>query len=792
MKYCISSAEGGNEKIKYLSAPASSGKTMAFCGYVSKKSSQKNFIYVAPTIQLLEQTEKQLLDLGVKPNVITSKTHDHDVVKTIMNYVKDAHEIGNVLLITWNAFELLPYMHRRDLWEIFIDEVPNIDVYEGLSITNNFDLLKSLLRIGKVDNKGMAKLLPIQDSKLRRFIDDSDDMDKVITPLVRKVLSINHDVFVNVESWEGISDGGKLHWISMLNPKCFIETTVMGANIESSLLFHWMSRHHNIEFVNDACLTSQLRFRDHSDIKGRLRVSYYLENSLYSKTQARKFDSDTNICMRDRMDDAALNKIGSRDFLYVVNHDHGREKFDELGGERLSVMPHGLNCYVHHNVIYFCPALNRSPMHMRLMDALGLDRVMVRNSTVNEAAYQAVMRTALRDISSDAVVECIVPDKNTAQWLCSLIDGVGLECIGTDIVDKKPLTGSERNIKCNDKKILSNMLEPNFSDDSLLILKEKRNENLVCKPHNPFHCALTFHSDFKDMKPDQFTVKDFTLTEYVRCMRKCSKRRIGKKSDNELMLSAVFNMGDTLIGGVRRQDNFIQSSMMILDFDGGDLSVYDFERIFHHDAEYKDKCSFLIYNSFNRSIESPNYYRVCLFYKKPVVTIDEHKAVYRYVIERLEKNGYGAPDNGFSSRSGLDVASSSVNQSYYLPVTNMHNPDGYYFNAVGYYERDISKYGIDPSDCIKVYEANQHNKLKPANTVVDENEVDFIRKCQDDIRSMMDTRRRVVFDFGCKLINKYGFDLVSVKNILMETAGSDKTLIKHAKSTLDSLMKYGY
>jgi hypothetical protein len=55
-----------------------------------------------------------------------------------------------------------------------------------------------------------------------------------------------------------------------------------------------------------------------------------------------------------------------------------------------------------------------------MLNRLGLDDGIIKNATLHEVAYQALMRTALRDVDSTAVVDCIVPEYETAARLASL------------------------------------------------------------------------------------------------------------------------------------------------------------------------------------------------------------------------------------------------------------------------------------------------------------------------------------------------------------------------------------
>jgi len=60
--------------IRYVSAPCSAGKTTAACRYIAERYSVTNYLYVAPSIQLVDQTFEELSSRGLDPLKITSDT----------------------------------------------------------------------------------------------------------------------------------------------------------------------------------------------------------------------------------------------------------------------------------------------------------------------------------------------------------------------------------------------------------------------------------------------------------------------------------------------------------------------------------------------------------------------------------------------------------------------------------------------------------------------------------------------------------------------------------------------
>src|SRR5262249_44899569 len=122
--------------IRMVSAECSRGKTAAACRYIAEGLSTSNFPYVAPTKRLLQQTRAELEMLNVLPVVIDGDTHEL-VCPAIMSALKAAPEIGQVLLITWQAYANLPYFYHSENWVRIIDEVPQLDEFFPFTLPYN-------------------------------------------------------------------------------------------------------------------------------------------------------------------------------------------------------------------------------------------------------------------------------------------------------------------------------------------------------------------------------------------------------------------------------------------------------------------------------------------------------------------------------------------------------------------------------------------------------------------------------------------------------------------------------
>lgn len=795
-------------KIHMVPAPCASGKTFATCRHIAKSRYQANWLYVAPSIQLLNQTKAELEGLGLSVDMITSDSHPHGVVHAITRYLKNVEATGQVLLITWTSYQKIPYFNRRKDWRIIIDEVPQVDQFFEINLQQHMDELLEFIQLGESINETLATVIPVDDGKLKRLLERPDDLTKVLLPFFTAVLSPATDVFVDLHSWTQMAerrtfekqrDANRLYFVAMLNPCLFSRATLLGANLEDSMLYHWFSQYHGVTFCVNQRIAKGLRYTQHPPMGDRLRIQYLLKERGYSKYLANQTLKGSGHRWIDGLDEAALKAINGRPFIYAVNNDYRGRLLDADHGQQIPTISHGLNCYQDYRVIYFSPSLNRSPQHRMMLNRLGLDDGIIKNSTLHEVAYQALMRTALRDLNSTAVVDCIVPEYETAARLASLFGEAQLKWIGDDRFEKKkPMTGTERNQRSKAKKKRRDRLLPPFDDknpienskenchEKLALLPEGQNDE--SNPTRPLLYAVTFHATKYDTEDGDFIVDSYTPQEFVREMRSYAKDVVDDKTDNILINPTVFQRVDgSDEGGFRRQANFAQSSLMMLDFDNGMLTIDDFIRLFWTQAGRGNKRSFLIFNSFSRSAEQPNRFRVCLLYKTPATSLEAHQAVYDSVVQRLEQYGYT------EETAALDRQCRTGNQSFYMPVTNAQQREWRYFKAFGCTSRDIERHGIDPNqylrtavrpvDKVRLIGTDNQTRSLPRRS---------IEQWKSIIREMTSGRRRILFDFGLALAVEFKLPSEAVSWHLLDVADGNAPMEAKAQGVVESLTRRGH
>jgi len=663
--------------------------------------------------------------------------------------------------------------------------------------------------VGDPINESTLPVSAANKNALRKLLENPDDVTRHFQPFYRDLINPNIDVFVDMHSWNKFEageiskewDGNRIYFISMLNPVALSNCTLIGANIEHSLIFNWFTQYHNVEFVEHEAIIRELRFSKHAPATGnRLRIAYLLKDRGHSKYLMNQTNDD-GIKRGESYDLDVIRHFKDEKFLYAANNDYQGLLLKHENAEPMPTMSHGLNKYDEETNIYFGPALNRQPQHQKMLNHLGLDNHTIKSSTLHEASYQGLMRTALRNPDSKVTVNCVVPEYETAAQLVKIFDcTTEIKYIGDDKYKKvQPFTSAQRKKRSKFFKKTESLLRANHSNHELVgdcnhikdtyVLHRKGNNSLIentkekcthigassdliteliretgnlrdaisrangCGSSEASNCQsgqgyITLHGDIYEKDDADFFVVPVDLQELIKSLREDAATVIDNKDELYLINPTTFD--NTNHEGHRKLDNFEQSSMMVLDFDGGDLSIEDFERIFWTDAG-KGKRSFVICNTFSRCEDQPNRFRVFMFYKHPVYSLGLHRAIYDSIVGRLKANG-------FTEKSAeLDSNCRHGNQSFYVPCTNRRYQEQAYFKQYGTKTRDVERYAIDPElyaktamptvEKIQLVDVDR-NSIVVADSM---DEGDDIEQILDSVRILPHGRHKPYFHAGLRL-----------------------------------------
>jgi hypothetical protein len=355
------------------------------------------------------------------------------------------------------------------------------------------------------------------------------------------------------------------------------------------------------------------------------------------------------------------------------------------------------------------------------------------------------------------------------------------EKLGSILPEKNTFTQSQKQHRSATKKVRALLLDPK-SEPFLLVSKrvgtdsgaDSEQANLSLEG-DQLEVFVTFHPS-PCSPTDDHALHRMDVQDFIGIMRKYARTVVGKKDDGLLFNPAVF---DPQSGeGCRRKEHFVQSSFMVLDFDNGLLTPEAFTELFWDDVGPSRRRSFLLCNSFSRSPEEPNRFRVVLFYKKPANSIEERWAVYDAIATRLADSGYSA------EATKLDPQCRSGVQSFWMPCTNKRHQDHARFILRGTKTREILRHGIDPNDYLKTKASASTIPLKPPDRrSTDRREVEGMIA---QLQGMSEDRHSLVFDIGLTF-QRMGMSLVEIEQELKLAANGDRKLLKKIKGCIRSL-----
>ncbi len=249
-----------------------------------------------------------------------------------------------------------------------------------------------------------------------------------------------------------------------------------------------------------------------------------------------------------------------------------------------------------------------------------------------------------------------------------------------------------------------------------------------------------------------------------------SKTVVETKEELFLFNPATFRLPEGEELGLRRQENFVQSSALVLDFDNGCLSPEAFEDICDPPKVSRSErpLSFLICNTFNRSPEQPNRFRVVVFYSEPANSIRAHQGVHEEIVRQLEAAGYS------KDMTGLDTGCRSGVQSFWMPSTNRAYPDAWFFRCHNTKTHELKRHAINPNDYavldnIAPEEAMDEPRRREPVTP------EMIEGLLAPIRSMREGREDIARKAFLTMYYRYGMSFAEIK-VYWNTLGRDASI----------------
>jgi hypothetical protein len=399
-------------KIHYHCAPCGSGKTHEISNRARDLAENFNKVLILqPTRDLLGNTAaKEIHPFLFK--IFHKGTVEGSVAKALADYIAEVpDDVQEVLLATHQVFPHIRNFANKEKWHVLIDEELQVVRYDKHEIPQTHDLITKYLSVRRVNSiYGRVEVIDRDAVEEIAKNEDDDEIRETFAGTCRILLNRYWESYVNIEQYEALvrGDGGYLALHSILKPDVldgFASVFMTSANFEDSQVFKVWGQQ-GVEFEPDLEFGKKLRYTEHPN--GELVTIYYVTDPQWSRKRKEAILKDGTTIL-DRMIKAANELFTSGHFLWHANKTLIESPF-KPPAQRLSNRPHGLNVFVDYNDIVFLSSLNPTTDHFRFLKSWGIEGDEVRAFTYFAAAYQAIMRTSIRNTESLSPKRILVPD----------------------------------------------------------------------------------------------------------------------------------------------------------------------------------------------------------------------------------------------------------------------------------------------------------------------------------------------------------------------------------------------
>ena len=420
-------------RIKYCSAFCGSGKTHQIINRACELVRAHNRVLILqPTRELIDRTVRE--ELQSRPNLPPFRVFHRGTVgggkvaKAVADYSRGPPDHPEIVFATHQVFPLVRHFANKGDWVVLVDEEMQVIRYKQHRIPQTHNLITDHLDVTAVNAiYGLATVGAFHLHEMARN-EDRDEILETLAETNRILTNPNWDTFVNLEQYARLKNGrGKvLAFHSILQPELldgFEEVFMAAANFEDSAIFNiWGEQ--GVQFEPDPVFSRSLRYRHHPN--GDLVKILYVTEQQWSRKRREAKLGGTDITVEAALVRAANEVfLGSR-FLWHGNKTVIDNPFGQTA-QRLPNKPHGLNAFADIDNVVFLSSLNPPTDHFRFLESRGLRGGEVRAFTYYAAAYQAIMRTSIRDPDNRQPKTILVPDWGLAEYLHDIFPGSKIE-----------------------------------------------------------------------------------------------------------------------------------------------------------------------------------------------------------------------------------------------------------------------------------------------------------------------------------------------------------------------------
>lgn len=439
-------------RIHAASTSVGSGKTRAAIEYMlSEEKASRNFIYVAPTINLVEQTTKNLKDKLNKMNISTKNvnlihsqrtSHEETATATALNTLNDSESnIGAIVILTTTTLlTVLPMISRKEDWHVVLDEAfsPLSFVEYQLGKEDRDKGREYFESLFKVEANDYNSIRPAdRKSKLVQSVASGDWVEagtkyQGMQKLAQNVL--NSALRVELAS----KHQDRYLFATWVTPDYFdefAEVVFLSALFEQSILYHLWQSMYDVEFKPHRYFDVAIERNVHQSQGSNISIGHLLHEDDYASKYnlqrnhktGKPYETKVGARVVDNMMETVSAYFKGKEYLVQVNKWTGyHTNLIHTLPKRAEVIPtisHGLNKYAEQTAIAALAVTNPEPYQMKwLQKRTQLTEEAIYRAYRIHTVYQACGRTAIRDGNNDKPVVFLTVGKADAQFLHQLFD----------------------------------------------------------------------------------------------------------------------------------------------------------------------------------------------------------------------------------------------------------------------------------------------------------------------------------------------------------------------------------
>jgi hypothetical protein len=237
--------------IKYMEALAGVGKTYQIIRLAHRLAlSRERVLIVQPTTRLIDATTRSLHQITPKAHVRAIHNSNvekkGEVISTVAKHFQQERYHGEVLLITRESFDRVPFLQGKGGWHLIIDGPPGVEECLEWVLPKNYSSIAPLLDMTPTAGD-YSILVPKDRTRLREMAENGRDMMwKGLEPHVNMLLSPHWTSYVRLEAFHRFcAEGSHLTTFSIRKSSSvagFKSATIVGALFTETLLHRIWSR----------------------------------------------------------------------------------------------------------------------------------------------------------------------------------------------------------------------------------------------------------------------------------------------------------------------------------------------------------------------------------------------------------------------------------------------------------------------------------------------------------------------------------------------------------------------